>query len=165
MLRCHVSYALMGAALLAACGGPSNLADVTPEPMPEGESFTGVYQSVQYGEMHMVQTGVGVIGEFRKDDRSGTIQGTTDGNVLRFRWTQTRELVRGRPTESSGRGYFTYVMGGDGRANLVGEWGLDDAEIGGGPWRAYKLRNREPELQELGTGGGEDPGDEGADGE
>lgn len=156
MARCHVPLALVAVALMAACGGPSNLADVTAEPMPDGESFTGVYASEQYGEMHLVQTGVGVIGEFRKDDRSGTIQGTTDGNLLRFRWTQTRELVRGRPTESEGRGYFTYVMGEDGRAYLVGEWGLDDAEVGGGPWRAYKLRNREPELQTLGTGGGED---------
>lgn len=164
MVRSILALAAL-ASVLSACGGPATTAKLTPEPMPAGETFTGVYASEQYGEMQLVQTGVGVIGEFEKDDRSGTIQGTTDGNVLRFRWTQVRELVQGRPTESSGRGYFTYVMGEDGRQYLVGEWGLDDAEIGGGPWRAYKLRNRDPELTRIGTGaGGESPG-AGDDGE
>ncbi|HJK96098.1 MAG TPA: hypothetical protein RMF84_02695 [Polyangiaceae bacterium LLY-WYZ-14_1] len=162
---------LLGAVLwplsaLAGCGGAGGQAP-SPGPMPEGGTFTGVYNSIQYGEMNMVQSGEGVVGEFEKDDRSGTIQGVATGDLLRFRWSQIRELVQGRPTESTGRGYFRYERGEDGRDYLIGEWWLGESEMPPADqrsgWRAIKLRNRTPELTRIGAGtgtsGGEDEGD------
>jgi len=143
-LRICLVYALFTA--LTGCGGASGRADVTPESMPAGGTYTGVWFSPQYGEMHLEQNGSTVIGEYTKDDRAGKIQGTVQGNLLRFAWTEERELVVGRSNINRGRGYFRYVLGDDGRHNILGEWGIDDAEYGGGPWNAYKLRNRRPQI-------------------
>lgn len=143
-------------ALLVGCGGSAKRADVDPEPMPDNGSFSGVWSSPQYGEMHMVQTGSQVVGEYKKNERRGRFQGTVQGDLLRFQWEERRALVRGRPTITKGRGYFKYEIGEDERHYIVGEWGLDDAETGGGPWRAYKLKGREPKLRSSGgdSGGG-----------
>ncbi len=154
-MRCGVVGAL--GLLLVACGGGAGgrRASIEVEPMPSGGSFTGVYHSPQYGEMHVVQSGSSVVGEYGKDERKGRIEGTVQGNVLRFRWEERRELVRGRPVRTSGRGYFRYVRGEDGRDYLLGEWGVGEDEIGGGEWRAVKLRKRRPRNV---TAGGERSG-------
>lgn len=133
-------------ALVAGCGGSSSgRANVSPGVMPDGGTYNGVYTSVQYGEMNLCQTGTQVIGDFRKNERYGRIQGTVQGNLLRFEWTEDRELVIGRPTRTRGRGYFQYREGEDGDHYILGEWGHDDSETGGGPWRAVKMRgNRRP---------------------
>lgn len=143
--------------LVSACGG-SGRASVSPGPMPPNGSFTGVWFSPQYGEMHMRQSGAAVIGEYSKDERAGRIQGTVQGNLLRYTWQETRELVVGRPSTTKGRGYFKLVIGDDGRENILGEWGIDENEIGGGPWNAYRLKNRQPELStdKVGAEGGPD---------
>lgn len=134
------------------CGSSAQLADVTPGPMPEGGSFTGVFFSSQYGEMQLVQTGASVLGEYHKDERNGRIQGTAHGNILRFEWSEHRELVVGRPQTTRGRGYFKYMVDSNGDHVLVGEWGVDNNEVGGGPWRAVKSRNRRPELNNSSEG-------------
>ncbi len=133
-------------ALLAACGPGGGRANVTPGTLPAGATFTGVYQSPQYGEMQILQTGAQAIGEYTQDERRGRIQGTIQGDLMRFEWSERRELVVGRPTTMRGRGYFRFVHGDDGSDYLVGEWGHDDNEVGGGPWRAVRLRNRRPTL-------------------
>ena len=143
---------MLGALLLAGCGGTSGRANVSPAPMPDGGSFTGVWFSPQYGEMHMVQSGASVVAEYTKDERSGRIQGTVNGNLLRFEWVEERELVSGVPQVLRGRGYFQYRVGEDRRHNLLGRWGIDDAEVGGGEWNAYRLRNRQPEMSHDQTG-------------
>ncbi len=153
---------VVGLALVTvtACGGGTGRANLTPGPMPDGGSFTGVWFSPQYGEMHMMQTGASVVAEYTKDERSGRIQGTATGNVLRFEWRERRELVSGVPQTLRGRGYFQYTVGDDGRHNILGEWGIDNNEVGGGPWNAYRLRNRRPSLNSDGgadTSGGEQP--------
>lgn len=140
---------------LSACGGGGS-ANVSPGAMPTNGSFTGVWFSPQYGEMHMLQQGANVIGEYRKDEREGRIQGTAQGDLLRFEWTEERMLVQGRPTITRGRGYFQYRVGDDDRHNILGEWGIDDDETGGGEWNAYRLRNRRPELSTDSSGGGSD---------
>ena len=127
---------------LAACGGGS--ARIHIGTMPEGASFEGVWQSPQYGNMHLCQTGVQVVGDFEKDERRGRIQGTIQGDVLRFQWEERREMVAGRPQISRGRGYFRIQIGADGDQYILGEWGHDDQETGGGPWNAAKLRRRRP---------------------
>ena len=160
-----LSLALLG---LAACGGSGGgRANVSPGVMPPGETFTGVYQSPQYGEMHLVQTGVQVVAEYTHDERRGRLQGTVQGNLLRFEWTERRELVVGRPTVTRGRGYFQFTREADGSYYLLGEWGHDGNETGGGPWRSVRLRNRRPSLSS-GSGGAtggevEDPGESGDD--
>ena len=133
--------------------------------MPTGGSFTGVWHSPQYGEMHLVQTNTTVIGEYEKDHRRGRLQGGVTGNLLRFYWEETRELVQGRSSETNGRGYFLYQVGDDNRHYIRGEWGIDHDEVGGGEWNAYRLQNRSPELKQ---GGGSDadgqaPTDDGGD--
>jgi hypothetical protein len=148
-------------ALLAACGGGQSGSSISPGSMPSGGSFSGVFHSPQYGEMHMQQQGAAVVGRYEKDERRGRIQGTARGDLLRFEWTEERELVGGRPTITRGRGYFQYRVGDDGRHNLLGRWGLDDDDNGGGEWNAYKLLNRRPDVD--GTGGGMETTDDGVE--
>lgn len=131
--------------LCAACGGAHNRANVSPGPMPAGGTFTGVWYSPQYGTMNMVQTGSQVICEYEKDERHGRIEGTADGNLMRFQWTERRELVSGVPQTNRGRGYFQLRQDNEGY-KILGEWGIDDNETGGGPWNAVRARNRTPHL-------------------
>lgn len=148
-----ISSAALGAALalIAGCGGSS--VNIPEGPMPQGGSFTGVWHSPQYGEMHMVQTGSAVVGEYTKDERRGRIQGTVQGNVMRFEWSEQRELVSGRPITTRGRGYFRYAIGDDGDHYIQGEWGHDGNVAGGGPWNAVRDRRREPRVGSGGSGG------------
>lgn len=148
------TFGLLGSMLLVACGGGGGRANLTPGAMPAGETFTGVYQSPQYGEMQVVQTGVQVVAEYVRDERRGRIQGTVQGDLLRFEWSERRELVVGRPNVSRGRGYFRLVVGDDRLVYLVGEWGHENNDTGGGPWRAVRLRNRRPRVSST-TGGAE----------
>ncbi len=154
------TMAILGCAcalVLAACGG--NSVNIPEGPMPQGGSFTGVWHSPQYGTMQMVQTGNNVIGEYTKDERTGRIQGTARGNVLRFQWSEERELVAGRPVVTRGRGYFVYAIGEDGDHYIRGRWGVDDDESNGGEWNAARDRRARPSLSNDGSGsssGGED---------
>jgi len=142
-------------ALAAGCGGDGiRHANVSPEPMPAGQTFTGVYHSPQYGEMQMQQTGAQIVGEYTQDERHGRIQGTAQGNLMRFEWSEERELVRGRPTTTRGHGYFRYVPDGNGVDwALLGEWGHDQNETGGGPWNASRDRRRSPHVGASTSGG------------
>jgi uncharacterized membrane protein YgcG len=152
------------AALAAGCGGSGNRANVSAASMPADGSYTGIWHSPQYGEMHLVQTGTQVVGCYTKDERHGRIQGTVQGNLMRFEWSERREMVSGRPTMTRGRGYFQYQVGGDGDHYAQGEWGHDDNEVGGGPWRAVRDRRRQrrPDPDTCGQGGGaEEQGQQG----
>ena len=146
--------------MLVACGGGAHRASVKAGAMPDGGTFTGVWFSPQYGEMHLIQNGATVVGRFQKEERTGRIQGGVEGDLMRFEWTEARELIVGRPTHTKGRGYFR-VMKDDQEDNwkLVGEWGTDTYETGGGPWNAVKSKTRRPDL---GGSGGETSSDESA---
>jgi hypothetical protein len=147
-----ISAMVLGAALslVGGCGGPG--VNIPQGPMPQGGSFTGVWHSPQYGEMHMVQTGSQVIGQYTKDERRGRIQGTAEGNVLRFEWTERRELVAGRPITTRGRGYFVYAIDDAGDHNILGRWGVDDDNHNGGEWNAVRDRRRQPQIDSSGSG-------------
>lgn len=157
MLTFSISLAL--AAL--GCGGGGNRANVSPGQMPEGGTFTGIWHSPQYGEMHLVQTGTQVVGCYTKDERRGRIQGTVQGDLMRFEWSERRELVSGRPLTTRGRGYFRYRLGDDGDHYATGEWGHDDNEVGGGEWNAVRdrRRTRRPNADTCGaaSSGSEEP--------
>lgn len=132
------------------CGGSVSVAE---GPMPEGGSFTGVWHSPQYGRMEMVQTGSNVVGAYIKDERSGRIQGTASGNLMRFQWSEEREMVAGHPITTRGRGYFLYAIGDDGDHYIRGRWGLDSDDSEGGEWNAARDRRARPNLNPDGTSG------------
>ena len=114
-------------------------------PLPEGATFYGVWQSPQYGNMHLCQSGRQVIGDYLKNERAGRIQGDVEGDLLVFQWEDRRELVAGKPQIRRGRGYFQIQIGEDGDQYVKGEWGMDDDLSGGGPWNAVKLRRGQPD--------------------
>jgi hypothetical protein len=110
--------------------------------MPEGGTFTGVWHSPQYGEMHIRQSGSSAIGRYTKDERNGRIQGNVEGDVMRFEWSEKRELIAGRAVQTKGHGYFRMVRDEvEKNWKIVGEWGNDAAERGGGPWNAVKSKS------------------------
>lgn len=125
--------------IVAGCGAAGGRADVSPGVMPEGGSFGGVWNSPQYGRMDMVQTGATIVGEYTKNERSGRLEGTVQGDLMRFTWSERRELVAGVPRLNRGHGYFRLVKDAEG-FKLIGEWGHDDNETGGGPWNAIHTR-------------------------
>jgi hypothetical protein len=146
------------------CGGST--ASVKPGPMPEGGNFSGVYHSPQYGEMNIIQTGDEVIGEFKKDERSGKIHGSVEGDIMRFEWVERKAMVSNRPTETRGRGYFRYIVDASTDEHVLkGEWGLGEDETGGGPWNAWKSKHSTPRLStdSSGLSGGGDDDDLGGD--
>lgn len=144
---------LLGVPTLHGCGGgPQHVIQVGA--MPAGATFTGVWFSPQYGEMHIEQNGSSAIGRYTKDERNGRIQGTVEGDVLRFEWTENRELIVGRPVETKGHGYFKIVQHQEDETwNLDGRWGTDASEHNGGPWTAVKSKTRKPELGGDGSSG------------
>ena len=156
---------LLASTLLAlsatACG--SKPPEIVAGKMPDGGNFAGVYFSPQYGEMNMVQNGSAVIGEYKQEMRTGKIQGEASGDLMKFEWIERKALVSNRAQETRGHGYFRYVVDpANGDHILKGEWGLGDAQLGGGPWNAYKAKGKEPKLSQE-TSGGESSGSEGGD--
>jgi hypothetical protein len=144
----------------AACG--SKPPEIVAGKMPEGGNFHGVYHSPQYGEMNMVQNGSAVIGEYKQEMRTGKIQGEATGDLMKFEWIERKSLVSNRAQETRGHGYFRYIVDpANGDHILKGEWGLDDAMLGGGPWNAYKAKNKEPKLSQETSSGGESEGEGG----
>jgi hypothetical protein len=168
---------LGSAPVLTGCGSPTK-PTIHVGTMPSGGSYTGVWFSPQYGEMHFEQNGATVIGRYEKDERHGRIQGSVEGDILRFEWTESRELIAGRATKTRGHGYFRISHSdADDTWNVTGEWGNDDAETGGGAWTGVKSKTRKASVgaksespSKSGTGaeagseyGGEDvaaPGDD-----
>ncbi len=130
------------AVLIASCGGAG--AGIRAGKMPDGATYYGVWQSPQYGEMNLCQSGTTVHGDFVKNERRGRIHGTVEGDVLQFQWEERRELVQGRPSITRGHGYFRLEIGDDDDHYLRGQWGHDNSYDGGGPWNAVKLRRRTP---------------------
>ncbi|MBX3272912.1 MAG: hypothetical protein KF729_21800 [Sandaracinaceae bacterium] len=146
---------LIAALAVGGCGGGGG-ANIPEGPMPQGGSFTGVWHSPQYGRMEMTQTGGQVVGTYEKDERRGRIQGTVHGNVMRFEWSESREMVVGRPVTTRGRGYFRYQIDAAGDHVIQGEWGVDDNSSGGGVWEAVRDRRARPGQATTATSGGDE---------
>ncbi|HEY6878208.1 MAG TPA: hypothetical protein VI299_09315 [Polyangiales bacterium] len=131
-----LAVAIAFAALGCGASGPPR---IVAKSMPQGGTFTGVWHSPQYGEMHMRQNGSAVLGRYTKDERNGRIQGSVQGDLMRFEWTEKRELIAGRAVTTKGHGYFRILHDeAEGTWKLLGEWGHDASERGGGPWNAIK---------------------------
>jgi len=137
----QIALALLLGVILG-CGGSQK---PKAGPLPGGATFYGVWESPQYGNMHLCQSGKQVIGDYVKHERAGRIQGDVEGDLLIFQWEDRRELVVGKPQIQRGRGYFRIEIGEDGDQYIKGEWGMDDKLSGGGPWNAVKLRKGQPD--------------------
>ncbi|MGB8329238.1 MAG: hypothetical protein WCE62_03855 [Polyangiales bacterium] len=128
--------------VILGCGGSQK---PKAGPLPAGATFYGIWESPQYGNMHLCQSGKQVIGDYVLHERAGRIQGDVDGDLMIFRWEDRRELVAGKPQVRRGKGYFRIEIGEDGDQYIKGEWGLEDELTGGGPWNAVKLRRGQPD--------------------
>src|SRR5215472_4360480 len=104
-VRALAMAVLMGAstiALVGCGGGGANSAHVTPGPMPEGESWTGVYYHPVFGYLHMVEQGTNVVGRWKRTDGSawGELSGTVTGTVAHFQWKEHKIGLVGPASES-----------------------------------------------------------------
>jgi hypothetical protein len=80
---------------------------------------TGSYTS-NWGPVKLEQHGAHVTGEYVFD--GGKLDGTMDGNLLRFTWR-----------ERAGTGHGVFAVASDGE--LIGTWGAGPDDLGGGGWR------------------------------
>lgn len=138
----------------AACGEPQEAksANVKQGPMPEGESWTGVYFHPVYGYLHLVEEGANVVGRWKRADQSkwGEMSGTRAGNVLHYTWKEHNlgGMSVGAAAHSKGKGYFVYKLDNENRPFLEGQFGLDDSEVGS-DWRNMKQPRMTPDIKSI----------------
>ena len=136
-----------------ACGGPKKnpvvVAKVKPGDMPEGGAWRGVYFNPLYGHLHMVKDGNAISGKWRTaaGDKWGELHGNAQGDLVRFDWTEHRIGMFGPNAQTTGKGYFRYVVppGEFVDDELHGEWGLGQSNAGH-EWKCVKQRNMQPDL-------------------
>jgi hypothetical protein len=146
-----------GSSALVACGGgDTHTANIKPDDMPEGESWTGVYYHPVYGYLHLVANENNIVGKWKRTDGSawGQISGVATGNVLHFHWKEHKYGVVGPSAEQSGKGYFQYKMGAEKIAELDGQFGMGSDETGG-DWHTVKQVRMTPDLNSI---KGDNPG-------
>jgi hypothetical protein len=140
-------------ASLAACGGKGEAksAQIKSGPMPEGETWTGVYFHPVYGYLHLMEEGPTVVGRWKRADQSawGELSGTKSGNVLHYTWKEHKIGMIGAASTSQGKGYWVYKLDNEERPVLEGEFGLGDSEVGS-DWRNMKQTRMEPDLKSIG---------------
>ena len=153
LLSLLTALVIPSALSLSACG-PSNdvkHAQIKAGEMPAGAEWQGVYFSPVYGYLHVVVDGKTAQGAWRTSggDAYGELQGETDGDILRYTWTQHKIGMVGKEAESTGKGYFRYSIPKEGEAHkIAGEWGLGDSDAGN-TWEAVKQTNMQPNLDSV----------------
>ena len=137
----------------AGCGDGNQAkhAKVASGPMPEGETWTGVYFHPVYGYLHMVEEGSNVMGRWKRADQSkwGELSGTKGGNVLHYTWKEHTVGMVGAAATTHGKGYFQYKMDNEDRPILDGQFGLNDDEAGS-DWHNVKQARMQPDLKSIG---------------
>lgn len=138
---------------LAACGDGKETkhAKVASGPMPEGETWTGVYFHPVYGYLHLVEEGSNVVGRWKRADQSkwGELSGTKGGNVLHYTWKEHTIGMIGASATTHGKGYFQYKMDKEDRPILDGQFGLNEDEVGS-DWHNVKQARMAPDLKSIG---------------
>lgn len=138
---------------IAACGdgGGAKSAKVASGPMPEGETWTGVYYHPVFGYLHMQEEGSNVVARWKRTDHSywGELSGTTTGNVLHFTWKEHKIGMVGASATTKGKGYFVYGVNKENIGELKGEYGLNDDETGS-TWNNVKQVRMPPDLKSIG---------------
>jgi hypothetical protein len=151
VVAASLSVALPLTSLTACAGGAgAATANIKPSDMPEGEQWTGVYFHPVYGYLHLVEQDTNVIGKWKRADQSawGEMSGTKVGNVLHFTWKEHKYGLVGPSAEQKGKGVFVYKIGSNKIAELDGQFGLGDDEVGS-DWHNVKQQNVKPDLQSI----------------
>lgn len=150
---CLLGALVLSGSTVVACGGQkeSKFAHVKPGPMPEGESWTGVYYHPVFGYLHMEENDSNIHGRWKRTDQSawGELSGTISGNVVHFQWKEHTYGMIGPASERKGRGVFVYKANDDGTPVLEGQYGNDDSEVGG-DWKNVKQTRMQPDLKSIG---------------
>jgi hypothetical protein len=158
LIRSIVTVVLLGIVALApaalvACGDGKDTkhAKIPSGPMPENESWTGVYFHPVYGYLHLVEEGDSIIGRWKRADQSkwGELSGTKGGNVLHYTWKEHTVGMVGASATTHGKGYFQYKMDKEDRPILDGQFGLNDDEVGS-DWHNVKQARMTPDLKSIG---------------
>jgi len=107
-----VAFAALG---FFACAPAATLPpDVSPEPMPQGGEWQGVYQGPYHIYLRITRVGDHAQGTWRAmGGREGALWGDVDGNVMNFSWSEHDMQSKGT---WSGRVYFVYLARQDGTA-------------------------------------------------
>jgi hypothetical protein len=151
-----LSALLLSTAAVAvfACGGGNIVrsAKVAAGSMPANESWNGVFFHPVFGYLHMVEDGEGVAARWKRADQSawGEMTGKRDGNLVKFSWKEHKLGLVGPGATTEGKGYFLYTEGTEqGTAELKGEYGLGDDEVGGGKWDCVRQLRMKPDLKSI----------------
>lgn len=150
---------VLASAGTVACGpdGPeAKTANVKPGAMPSDASWEGVYYDVLFGELHLEEDGNSIKGKWQRPLKGqwGKVEGTVDGNLMRFSWEEYVDGLTGPNSRKKGRGYFVYSRpAGDNVDDIIdGEIGRGENEVGI-EWHAIKQRQRKPNLASIGSQG------------
>ncbi len=138
--------ALWFAMLLAGCAGhvwkgadqsTGAAVEARPGKMPDGQTFSGKYQSTAMGKpLELEQQGSKITGRWTRPNEddclvSGALDGEADANVIEFRWQEDHSSCGHGKIE--GKGWAIYrVIDGDARPRLYGEREKT-------PWQAIKM--------------------------
>jgi hypothetical protein len=140
-------------ALAAGCGDgkEAKSAKVASGPMPEGETWTGVYFHPLYGYLHMQEEGSNVVGRWKRADQSkwGELSGTRTGNVVHYAWKEHTVGMVGASATTQGKGYFQYKMDKEDRPVLDGQFGLGADETGS-DWHSVKQARMPVDIKSIG---------------
>jgi hypothetical protein len=98
----------------------------SPRPLPPDVTFAGNWDS-NWGKIVLRQRGRQVNGRYT-GFRNGSLSGTVEGDLFRFRWTQ--DEVR-----QHGRGYLQLTPDG---MRMEGRWGYLRDAVQGGRWWAQR---------------------------
>lgn len=146
-----VSLVLVGGVIGCSGGPDAKSAKVAPGPMPEGESWTGVYFHPVYGYLHLVEEGSNIVGKWKRADQShwGRLSGTFNGNVFHYTWEEHKIGMIGASATTKGKGFFVYKLDKEGRPVLDGQFGLGNDETGS-DWHCVKQQRMQPDLNSIG---------------
>jgi len=138
---------------LAGCGdgNEAKSAKVTSGPMPEGETWSGVYYHPVFGYLHMQEEGTNIVARWKRTDHSywGELSGTVTGNVLHYTWKEHKIGMVGASATTKGKGYFVYKVNKENIGELDGEFGLNNDEAGSS-WKNVKQLRMPPDLKSIG---------------
>jgi hypothetical protein len=135
-------------------GAEPKTAKIASGPMPEGETWTGVYFHPVFGYLHIQEEGSNAVGRWKRTDQShwGELSGTISGNVLHYTWKEHKIGMIGPAATTKGRGYFVYKLNKENIGELDGEFGLNDSELGS-TWKNIKQVRMQPDLKSIGGDG------------
>ena len=160
MRKCIVNtIVFLSMAVAFGCGGPQpGKSTARAGAMPQDGTFDGIYQSPAWGRLEITVDGTNAVGLFESDSRYGRMEGTITGNLYKFRWTSTNTKVGGKIADSTGGGYFKYVIDEEGTTKkrmvhwVKGEWGYGEDDAGK-KWEAVKLQRAKKHLKPRGDKG------------